>query len=240
MQKIIIIPTYNEAENLEQLVTALRSLAIPDLGILVVDDDSPDGTGRIADELARTSDGVLRVLHRRQRKRGYGPSLVDGIREALSLGAEYIAHMDADFSHQPRYLPALLAAAEDADLVIGSRYVPGGSVAENWHFLRLALSKFANQFYVRLFLRLPIQDATGGFRIYRRAVIEAIDLQSIRSNGYSFQLETAYRCYRRGFRLYEVPIHFPDRARGKSKMNWRIALEAALRVLLLRWQSRNL
>ena len=240
LRTIVVIPTYNEAENLALLVAAILSLELPDLGILVVDDDSPDGTGRLADELAARHPGVVKVLHRHE-NHGFGPSYIDGFRYALQLGTEYIVQMDADFSHQPRYLPALLAAIQgEADLVIGSRYVPGGSVAAEWHFLRRGVSRFANQIYVRLLLGLPVRDATGGFRAYKRGALSELGLDEIRSNGYSFQVETAFRCHCLGYRIGEVPIHFPERERGSSKMNWRIALEAAWRVLQFRWRYRNL
>ncbi|MCY4010414.1 MAG: polyprenol monophosphomannose synthase [Chloroflexi bacterium] len=240
MRIFIVIPTYNEVENLHLLVDAILELAIPDLGILIVDDDSPDGTGHLADELASQHLGVVRVLHR-QGDKGFRKSLVAGLSEAMNLGAEIILQMDADFSHPPQYIASLLDCVQgEADVAIGSRYVPGGSTAADWHPLRRALSRFANQVYVRSFLRMPICDATGGFRAYKRSVLTGLGMAEIRSNGYSFQVESIYRCFCLGYRIEEVPIHFPDRIRGTSKMNWQIALEAAWRVLLLRWRYRSL
>ena len=240
MKTIIVIPTYNEVENLELLIDAIMDLSIPDVGILIVDDDSPDGTGRLADEIVERNPGAVFVLHRYEDK-SFGRALISGFRKAMQLGAGVIMHMDADFSHPPRYIPTLLdALSGDVDIVIGSRYVQGGSTAGDWHFLRRGLSKFANQIYVRSILGIPVMDVTGGYRAYKRAALSDLGLDEIRSNGYSFQVETIYRCFRLGFSIQEVPIHFPERIRGSSKMNWRIALEAALRVLLFRWQLRKL
>ena len=240
MKTIIVIPTYNEVENLELLIDAIMDLSIPDVGILIVDDDSPDGTGRLADEIVERNPGAVFVLHRYEDK-SFGRALISGFRKAMELGAGVIMHMDADFSHPPRYIPSLLdALSGDVDIAIGSRYVQGGSTASDWHFLRQGLSKFANQIYVRSILGVPVMDVTGGYRAYKRAALSDLGLDEIRSNGYSFQVETIYRCFRLGFSIQEVPIHFPERIRGSSKMNWRIALEAALRVLLFRWQLRKL
>lgn len=240
MRTIVIIPTYNEVENLALLVATILEMELPELGILVVDDDSPDGTGKLADELAAQYPGIVAALHRRE-DRSFGRSLIAGMQRALQLGAEYVMHMDADFSHPPRYLPELLEALRGgAGVAIGSRYTQGGTVAGEWHLLRYGLSKFANQIYIRLILGLPVRDATGGFRAYKRTTVSQLGFEEIRSNGYSFQVETIYRCYRMGYQITEVPIHFPERERGKSKMNWRIALEAAWRVLLFRWRFRNL
>lgn len=235
MSKIIIVlPTYNEIENLPLISKALLELPVPDLNILVVDDNSPDGTGRLADELAeKTYPGRLFVLHRAE-KNGLGPAYIAGFKKALDLNADYIIQMDADFSHQPKYILDLLKAVETHDLVIASRFVRGGSVDENWSFYRKALSWFANRVYTPLILGIRVYDATGGFRIWRRQTLIGLDLERIRSSGYIFQVEMAYVASRLGFRVGEIPIHFPDRKLGQSKMDIRIQIEAALRV----WQVR--
>lgn len=231
---IIVLPTYNEVENLPLIAKALLELPVPDLNILVVDDNSPDGTGRLADELAATTyPGRLSVLHRAE-KNGLGPAYIAGFKQALRLNADYIIQMDADFSHQPKYIPDLLKAIETHDLVIASRFVRGGSVDENWSFYRKALSWFANRVYTPLILGIRVYDATGGFRIWRRQTLIGLDLDRIRSSGYIFQVEMAYVASRLGFRVGEIPIHFPDRKLGQSKMDIRIQIEAALRV----WQVR--
>lgn len=226
---LVIVPTYNERENLVPFVNAVLAVE-PDLDLLVVDDNSPDGTGRLAGELAEREPRV-KVLHR-PGKLGLGTAYIAGFRYALAHGYERIVEMDADFSHRPEDLPLLLEASETADLVIGSRNVPGGRV-ENWSPMRHLISK-GGSLYARLLLRLPVRDCTGGFKCFRRAVLEALDLDAVRSNGYSFQIELNYLCHRAGFRIVEVPIVFPDRAAGRSKMSRRIVLEAALRV----WQLR--
>ncbi|MCE2489701.1 MAG: polyprenol monophosphomannose synthase [Anaerolineae bacterium] len=235
---IVILPTWNEAENLPAMVAALLALPLENLRVLVADDNSPDGTGRLADELARQHPGQVSVLHRRQRK-GYGPATLDGFRTALQTDADLIVQMDCDFSHQPRYLPALLEKAADADVVIGSRYVQGGSVDENWGLPRKLLSWWANSVYVRLLLALPVRDATGGFRLWRRPALESLGLAQVTSNGYVFQVEMICMAHRRGCRIAEVPIHFPDRVAGSSKMGLPIALEAALSVWQLRRRYRH-
>jgi len=231
---IVILPTWNEAENLPPMVDALLALPVENLRVLVADDDSPDGTGRLADDLARQHPDQVSVLHRRQR-RGYGPATLEGFRAALRMDADYIVQMDCDFSHQPRYLPDLLAMAADADVVIGSRYVPGGSVDENWGLPRKLLSWWANSVYVRLLLDLPVRDATGGFRLWRRSALESLGIDQVKSNGYVFQVEMICMAHQRGCRIAEIPIHFPDRVAGDSKMGLPIALEAALSV----WQLRR-
>jgi len=220
------VPTYNEAGNLEPLVHAALD-NLPGGGrVLIVDDDSPDGTGELAERLAG-SDSRIAVLHR-DRKQGIGPAYVDGFRAALAGGAALIAQMDADFSHDPADLPRLLAAAADADLVLGSRYVRGGGV-EHWGALRRAISRGGSA-YARGVLGVDVRDLTGGFKVFRREVLEAIDLDSIASLGYAFQVETTYRAIGAGFRVVEVPIRFADRRAGESKMSGRIVAEAALRV----------
>ncbi len=232
----LIIPTYNEAENVSGIVraaeTELAVVAPGDHRILVVDDGSPDGTGHIADQLAEELDTV-EVLHR-QRKDGLGRAYLAGFDLALAHGAELLIEMDADFSHDPGYLGGLLAAAEDADIVLGSRYVPGGAV-RNWGLLRRLISR-GGGFYARTILGVDIHDLTGGFKCIRRSVLEAIDLPTVRSEGYVFQVEVTYRAALAGFRVREVPIVFNDRARGTSKMSWRIAVEAMVLVPLLRRQ----
>jgi dolichol-phosphate mannosyltransferase len=230
----LILPTYNEAENLEPIIRAARERLPAGSRVLVVDDRSPDGTGRIADRLAAAEDAVV-VLHR-ARKQGIGPAYIAGFRRALAGGAELIAQMDADFSHDPADLPRLLEAAAGADLVVGSRYVAGGGVAE-WGALRRTISR-AGSVYARSVLGVPVRDLTSGFKVFRRRVLEAIDLGSISSLGYAFQVETTYRAHSAGFRVVEVPIRFFDRRVGESKMSGQIVLEAALRVPAMRLRRR--
>src|SRR5436305_5913052 len=231
----IVLPTFDEAENLESIVAAILQVLREALGadgfrVLVVDDSSPDGTGDIADRLA-AAEPELRVLHRTVRE-GLGPAYLAGFAEALAGGASHILEMDADFSHDPHDLPRLLRAAQDADLVLGSRYVPGGVVAD-WGVGRRIVSR-GGSLYARAVLGLEVQDLTGGFKCFRREVLEAIDLPTIRSRGYAFQVELTYRAVKRGFRVAEVPIVFRDRRLGQSKMSWRIAGEAMLLVPRLR------
>lgn len=227
----VVVPTYDERENIGPLVE--RILQLPRFRVLVVDDSSPDGTAEIVAALA--SDEPRVDLLSRSGKLGLGTAYVAGFRRALADGAQYIFEMDADFSHDPAYLPALLAAAESRyDLVLGSRYVRGGGTTD-WGLARQLISRGGN-FYARLILGLPVMDATGGFRCYRRRVLEAIDLDAIQSNGYSFQIEMVYRSVRAGFSVGEVPITFPDRRVGRSKMSRRIVLEALLTVWKLRFQ----
>jgi dolichol-phosphate mannosyltransferase len=212
------------------MLRALRGVLGPDDGVLVIDDNSPDGTGELADRLATELEGV-EVLHR-PHKEGLGPAYLAGFRHALALGAELVVEIDCDFSHDPADVPRLLDAAFDADLVLGSRYVPGGSV-EDWGAVRRAISA-GGSLYARLLLGVPIRDLTGGFKCFRRAVLEAIDLDAIHSKGYAFQIELTYRALRRGFRVREVPIRFVDREVGGSKMSRSIVLEAIWKVPLLR------
>ncbi len=234
----LIIPTYNEASNLEQIVRASipeLERAVPDRHrILVVDDNSPDGTGAIADRLAQEIPTV-EVLHR-TRKDGLGQAYLAGFGHALRNGADRVIEMDADFSHDPRYLPALIAAADQADLVLGSRYVAGGGVRD-WGLIRRLISR-GGGVYARLILGVQVHDLTGGFKCIRREVLEAIDLGSIRAEGYVFQIEVTYRAILAGFTVREVPIVFGDRVAGKSKMSSRIALEAMLSVPTLRRRAR--
>lgn len=226
----VVIPTYNERENIGELIP--RVLELPRFRVLVVDDNSPDGTAEIVRDLARDEPRI--GLLSRPGKQGLGRAYLAGFRRALAEGAEFICEMDADFSHDPRYLPDLLAAAEARyDLVLGSRYVRGGGTV-NWGLARQLISRGGNV-YARAILGLPVSDATGGFRCYRRRVLETLDLNAIQSNGYSFQIEMVYRTRRAGFRVGEVPIIFPDRRVGQSKMSRRIVLEALLTVWRLRF-----
>jgi dolichol-phosphate mannosyltransferase len=228
----VILPTYNEAENLERIVGAVLE-QLPDSGrVLVVDDNSPDGTGEIADRLATENDRI-RVLHR-ERKEGLGPAYLAGFHVALDAGAQRIVEMDADFSHDPAYLPKLIGAADHFDLVIGSRYVPGGGVAD-WGPLRRFISRGGSA-YARIALGLPIRDLTGGFKCFRREVLEAIQLDTIEARGYAFQVETTYRAIKAGFQVAEIPIVFKDRADGTSKMNRSIVAEAIWRVPAMRFR----
>jgi dolichol-phosphate mannosyltransferase len=235
----VVMPTYNEAANLERIVravdTELQRCVGDDHRILVVDDNSPDGTGTIADRLADELSSVS-VLHRRE-KAGLGQAYLAGFARALEAGAELVFEMDADFSHDPAHLPQLLRAAEDADLVLGSRYVPGGGV-RNWGLLRRLISR-GGGVYARAILRVDVHDLTGGFKCIRREVLEAIDLASVRAEGYVFQIEVTYRAILAGFRVREVPIVFCDRVDGTSKMSSRIALEAMWLVPRLRRTARR-
>jgi dolichol-phosphate mannosyltransferase len=226
----LVVPTYNEASNIEAIVTAVRERLDPPRHVLVVDDSSPDGTGQIADRLAAEHSDVS-VLHR-PRKEGLGPAYVAGFREALAGGAQLVGQMDADFSHDPADLPRLVAASKDADLVLGSRYVRGGGV-EEWGPLRRLISR-GGCGYARAVLGVGVHDLTGGFKVFRREVLEAIDLGSISAFGYAFQVETTYRTITAGFRVVELPIVFRDRRVGESKMTRRIVLEAAWRVPVMR------
>ncbi len=218
---LVVVPTYNESENLAAIVAAIY-VALPDTALLIIDDGSPDGTGDLADGL-RARYATLDVMHR-QGKLGLGTAYVEGFRYALQHDYDIVFEMDADFSHDPRYLPDLLGAVANADLVIGSRYVPGGQTPD-WGFSRRLISGFGNVF-ARTILRLPFRDCTAGFKCYRRAVVEAFDLDAIRLEGYAFQIETVYQAYRKGFRIVEVPIVFPDRKIGTSKMSRDIVAEA--------------
>jgi dolichol-phosphate mannosyltransferase len=226
----LVLPTYDEAGNIEAFVAAVRDKLPASARILIVDDNSPDGSGEIADRLAAASENVC-VLHR-ARKEGLGPAYIAGFRQALAQGAGHVLEMDADFSHDPAYLPRLLEAGERADLAIGSRYVDGGGVSE-WSALRRAISRGGSA-YARLVLGVGVRDLTGGFKCFRREVLEAIDLDSIDSRGYAFQIEMTYRAIQRGFTVVEVPIVFRERRAGKSKMDRSIVAEAVWRVPLLR------
>ncbi|MFI5209167.1 MAG: polyprenol monophosphomannose synthase [Gemmatimonadales bacterium] len=229
---LVIIPTYNEAKNLPQIVPAIL-LQDPRIEILVVDDSSPDGTGQLADEMG-AREPRIHCLHRAA-KEGLGRAYIAGFRWALEHGFDYVFEMDADFSHDPSFLPRFLAAIRDADLVLGSRYKTGVNVI-NWPVSRLLLSLGANA-YARWITGLPLTDSTGGFKCFRRAVLQAIDLDAVRSNGYAFQIEMSFRAWKKGFRITEVPIIFHDRVEGQSKMNKRIVREAIWMVWWLRLQA---
>ena len=230
VRAVVCLPTYNERENLEPMLRALGGVLERGCGVLVVDDASPDGTGELADRLAEELDHVS-VLHR-PRKEGLGPAYIAGFRQALADGADLVLEMDCDFSHDPADVPRLIAAAADADVVLGSRYVEGGMVA-NWGATRRFVSA-AGSWYARVLLGVGARDLTGGFKCYRRAVLETVDLDSISSLGYAFQIETTYRALRAGFRVVEIPITFVDREAGASKMSRKIVLEAVWRVPALR------
>ncbi|MGQ9598870.1 MAG: polyprenol monophosphomannose synthase [Anaerolineae bacterium] len=232
-----VIPTYNEAENLPRLVHELIALDIPTLQLLIVDDNSPDGTGQVAEELARQHPGRIRVLHR-SGKLGLGTAYITGFKYALDQGAEYVIQMDADFSHSPAYIPQFIQAIEGYDVVIGSRYVAGGRLDERWGWWRHFLSWWANSIYTRLILGLKVKDATAGFKCWRRATLEGIGLERVRSNGYVFQVEMAYLTEKLGYRFLEIPIYFEDRRIGCSKMTGRVKVEAALRTWQIRWRHR--
>ena len=238
MKITVIIPTYNEAENLPKLVSAIFSLPLPDLKLLVVDDNSPDGTGKIADELAQIHPGRISVNHR-VGKLGLRTAYLEGFQLAIADGAQAVGQMDADFSHDPKKLVEMAAALESADVALGSRYVPGGSVDEQWPLWRKALSAFGNT-YARTILGLPLRDITTGFRMWRRETILGMPLERIQSNGYIFLVEMAYMAYSLGYQFAQVPIYFADRRWGKSKMSLKIQLEAALRVCQVKWHFRDL
>jgi len=233
-----VIPTYNEAENLPKLVSALFALPMPDLRILVVDDNSPDGTGQLAEDLAKEHPGRISVLHR-PGKMGLGSAYIQGFQRALADGAEAVLQMDADFSHPVDRIPVLAQTLNDYDFVIGSRYIQGGAVDTNWPVWRKWLSGFGNV-YARTILGMQIRDVTGGFKLWCAATLQRMPLERIRSNGYIFQVEMNYVATRLGFRSAEIPIYFADRRWGKSKMNFRIQIEAALRTWTLLGMYKDL
>ena len=243
----VVIPTYNEVDNLAAMARAVLDLPIPGLQLLVVDDNSPDGTGAVADEIAAQANagpaaGVrprMLVLHRTG-KGGLGTAYVHGMTRALVDGATHIVQMDADFSHSPAYIPRMLLVmlATDADVIIGSRYVPGGTLDERWSWWRRFMSAWAN-FYSRAILNLRIRDMTAGFKLWRRDALLGVGLETIRSNGYSFQVEMAYLCEKLGYRLIEIPIHFEDRRIGQSKLDVPVKLESAWRTWQIRWRYRH-
>jgi len=233
MKTLIIIPTYNELENLRPLLQEIFSYA-QETDVLIVDDNSPDGTGKLADEI-HNENSQVHVLHRAG-KLGLGTAYIAGFKYAVAHDYDAAFEMDADFSHDPRYLPDFLKAIERADLVIGSRYIPGGGTP-NWSFLRRFISGGGNIF-ARFMLGIPVQDCTAGFRCYRRQVLESIDLDTIQSQGYAFQVEMAYRVMRQGFKIVETPIVFMDRRIGKSKMSRKIVIEAFIYVLRARFGKK--
>jgi len=239
----VVIPTYNEADNIAAISEAVLALPLSGLRLLIVDDNSPDGTGQIADELAarfnRNGSQRMGVLHRKG-KGGLGTAYVAGMSQALADGAEFVVQMDADFSHSPAYISAMLGVvlSTGADVVIGSRYVPGGSLDEGWSWWRRFMSWWAN-LYSRTLLGIRVRDMTAGFKLWRNSALLEIGLGSIRSNGYIFQVEMAYLCERLGFRIIEVPIHFEDRRIGQSKLDIPVKLESAWRVWELAWRHRK-
>lgn len=235
---MVVIPTYNEAENLATMAGELLALDVPGLEILIVDDNSPDGTGQIADELAEHHPQRFHVMHR-QGKMGLGTAYVSGFGYALEQGADLIVQMDADFSHSPGYIPEFLQAIDGYDVVVGSRYVAGGRLDERWGWGRYFLSWWANSIYTRLILGIKVKDATAGFKCWRRATLEGIGLDRVRSNGYVFQVEMAYLTEKLGFRVLELPIYFEDRRIGQSKMTVPVKIEAALRTWQIRWRHRG-
>ncbi|MBP0449306.1 polyprenol monophosphomannose synthase [Kitasatospora sp. RG8] len=225
---VVVVPTYNERENLPVLAGLLADLKLPGLHLLVVDDNSPDGTGEVADKLAADSPGTIGVLHRTE-KDGLGRAYIAGMTRALEEGADVVIQMDADLSHPASVLPVMVETlmADDTAVVIGSRYVPGGSTAEEWPWHRKALSAWAN-FYVNTILSLGVRDATAGFKAWRAETLRAIDLPSVNSNGYSFQVELNYRVVKRGLTIREVPIRFEERVKGASKMSLGVQVESAM------------
>lgn len=237
MRITIVLPTYNEAENLPKLVSALLSQPL-DLSVLVVDDHSPDGTGAVADDLAQRQPGKLFVLHRAG-KLGLRSAYIEGFRKAFELGAEAVVQMDADFSHDPLVLVEMARHIASCDVVIGSRYTKGGSLDERWPAWRKFLSAFGNR-YARTILAFPVQDVTTGYRMWRREALQSLPMERIRSNGYIFLVEMAYIAYLMGYRVAEIPIHFADRRWGKSKMSLKIQLEAAVRIWDVWWHYRDL
>jgi len=230
MRCLVVLPTYNESENLRTIVESIQTFA-PGAHVLVVDDDSPDGTGALADELSNEQPEKVFVLHR-TRKEGLGRAYVAGLKFALARDYELVVQMDADFSHDPKYLPAFFEAARTSDLVLGSRYLKGISVV-NWDLKRLILSKAATT-YVRIVTRMPLTDTTGGFKCWRREALEAIGLEGVFSNGYLFQVEMTYKAFRKNLRIAEVPIVFVERRLGRSKMHWGIIAEALWGVVRMR------
>lgn len=237
MKIILVIPTYNEALNLPILTERIFANQIPGLNILIVDDNSPDGCGKVADELHANYGDLVKVVHR-EVKEGLGRAYVQGFQVALADGADVVGMMDADLSHPPEKLPELVAALEKADVVVGSRYVKGGSLDENWPFWRKGLSAFAN-WYSRSILKLPIKDTTGAYRLWHRSALESIPYADTKSSGYVFIIELAYLASLAGCKFIEVPIHFKEREYGESKMSFKDQVEAALRVWRLRKIYRN-
>jgi dolichol-phosphate mannosyltransferase len=236
---VVVIPTYNEVENVCPIVEALWGLGIDGLSVLIVDDNSPDGTGQLAADMARDNPDRLAVM-RRPGKQGLGTAYKEGFRKALDMGADIVVQMDADFSHSPSYIPAMLEKLPDYDVVVGSRYVPGGSTDKRWSLWRYLLSWWANSVYTRAILRTHQKDTTAGFKAWRRETLLGIDLSRIHSNGYDFQVEMTYVAERLGYRVLEIPIYFEDRRIGHSKMDVPVKIESALRVWDILWRHRAL
>jgi len=236
MKTVVVMPTYNEAENLVQIVVELMTLELDGLEILIIDDNSPDGSGQLAEELAAQYSDRIHVIHR-ESKMGLGTAYITGFHYALEVGADYVVQMDADFSHSPSYLPRFLEKMTECDVIIGSRYVPDGGVDSQWSPWRRFLS-WGGNVYARLITGLRIHDVTGGFRCFRRQALLDLDLERIRSEGYAFQIEVACACQNKGLRLCEIPIYFEDRSMGLSKMSSWIILEAMWRVWQMRWTYR--
>jgi dolichol-phosphate mannosyltransferase len=240
MKTIVVIPTYNEADNVGPISQAIWELGIPDLSILIVDDNSPDGTADLACQLAEEHPGKLNVL-KRPGKMGLGTAYKDGFEMALDMGAEIIVQMDADFSHSPSYIPEMIALLDDYDVVVGSRYVPGGKLDERWGFGRYLLSWWANAVYTQFILGTKTRDTTAGFKAWRRDTLIGIDMKNrIHSNGYDFQVEMAFVTEKLGYKIKEIPIYFEDRRIGQSKMTVPIKIESALRVWDVRLRHRGL
>jgi dolichol-phosphate mannosyltransferase len=238
MQLTIVLPTYNEAENIPKIISVLLKMRLNDLKLLIVDDNSPDGTGLIADDFASQNPARIFVIHRTG-KLGLGTAYIQGFCKALADGAEAVGQMDADFSHPPEKIIPMLSALETCDVVLGSRYVQGGGVDQNWPSWRRGLSSFGN-IYARTILNLPIQDITSGFRIWHSRTLQKMPLERVRSNGYAFQVEMTYLAHLLGFQFRELPIYFEDRRWGFSKMSFQIQIEAAIRVWQLLWEYRDL
>ncbi len=240
MTTIVVIPTYNEADNVAVMAAELFTLDVEDLQILIVDDDSPDGTGAIADDLAENRyPGRFHVIHRTG-KLGLGTAYVAGFAWALQHGADYVIQMDADFSHSPSYILEMLKVITNYDVVVGSRYVGGGKLDERWSWWRWLLSWWANSVWTRGILGVHTKDATAGFKCWRGSALETIGLKRINSNGYVFQVEMAFISEKLNFRIKEIPIYFEDRRIGQSKMSVPVKIEAALRVFEIRWRHRNI
>ena len=238
VKTFIVVPTYNEKDNLPILVESLFKLDIEDLHILIVDDNSPDGTGEIANEIKEKIPDRVSVLHRKG-KLGLGTAYLTGFKYCLDQGGDQIVQMDADFSHNPKKVTELIERLKVSDMALGSRYVRGGSLDEDWAFWRKGLSSFGN-LYTRMILRMPVKDVTGGFRAWKRETLEGIPLERVKSQGYAFQIEMAYITHLTGYSISEVPIYFADRSRGDSKMSIKIQVEAAKRVWSILFEYRDL
>lgn len=237
MKITMVIPTYNESENLPKLVHDVLALPLEDIHVLIVDDNSPDGTGDVAEKLRVQYNDRVHCLHRAG-KLGLGSAYREGFKKAIEEDADYIGQMDADFSHPIDKIPLMVKELEHADLVIGSRYVKGGSLDENWPFYRKWLSGFGNA-YARVILSLPNRDVTGGFKLWKKETLQAMPMDTIKSNGYVFQVEMNYVASKMGFKIVEIPIYFQERTMGKSKMNMKISMEAAWRTIALRSQHQD-